>query len=78
MSGTFHTMEWVRFFADSVFLTLGVVPILIAAARSLGRRDAPRVTGGASYGKERLRIHIAFRNMSHRSALHPLLECIRS
>ncbi len=42
MSGTFHTLEWVRIFADSVFLLLGVVPILIAALRSLVRRDAPR------------------------------------
>ncbi len=42
MSGTFHTLEWVRIFADSVFLVLGVVPILIAALRSLGKRDAPR------------------------------------
>jgi nitric oxide reductase subunit B len=45
MSGTFHTLEWVRIFADSIFLTLGVAPILVAALRSLGKRDAPRVTG---------------------------------
>ena len=45
MSGTFHTLEWVRIFADSVFLVFGVVPILIAALRSLARRDAARVTG---------------------------------
>jgi len=44
MSGTFHTLEWVRIFADSVFLTVGVAPILIAALRSLGKRDAPRAT----------------------------------
>jgi nitric oxide reductase subunit B len=43
MSGTFHTLEWVRIFADTVFLLAGVVPILIAAARSLATRDAPRV-----------------------------------
>jgi nitric oxide reductase subunit B len=42
MSGTFHTLEWVRIGADMVFLTLGVVPILIAALRSLAKRDAPR------------------------------------
>ena len=42
MSGTFHTLEWVRIFADSVFLLFGVVPILIAALRSLAKRDAPR------------------------------------
>jgi nitric oxide reductase subunit B len=42
MSGTFHTLEWVRIFADLVFLTVGVAPILIAALRSLAKRDAPR------------------------------------
>jgi nitric oxide reductase subunit B len=42
LSGTFHTLEWVRIFADSVFLTLGVTPILKAALRSLAKRDAPR------------------------------------
>ncbi len=42
MSGTFHTLEWVRIFADSVFVLLGVVPILIATLRSLARRDVPR------------------------------------
>ena len=44
MSGTFHTMEWVRVFADLIFLTMGVVPILIAALRSLWLRDAPRAS----------------------------------
>jgi nitric oxide reductase subunit B len=43
MSGTFHTLEWVRIFADFVFLTLGVVPILIAALRSLRLRDAAHI-----------------------------------
>jgi nitric oxide reductase subunit B len=47
MSGTFHTLEWVRIFADSVFLALGVAPILIAALRSLAMRDAPRVAEAA-------------------------------
>jgi nitric oxide reductase subunit B len=42
MSGTFHTLEWVRILADTVFLALGVVPILIAALMSLRKRDAPR------------------------------------
>jgi nitric oxide reductase subunit B len=42
MSGTFHTLEWVRIVADMLFLTVGVVPILIAALRSLAKRDAPR------------------------------------
>jgi len=47
MSGTFHTLEWVRIFADSVFLTLGVAPILMATLRSLAKRDAPRSTEAA-------------------------------
>jgi nitric oxide reductase subunit B len=42
MGGAFHALEWVRIFADSVFLLLGAVPILIAALRSLALRDAPR------------------------------------
>jgi nitric oxide reductase subunit B len=42
MSGTFHTLEWVRIGADSVFLVVGVVPIVIAALRSFMKRDAPR------------------------------------
>jgi hypothetical protein len=42
MSGTFHTLEWLRIFADSTFITLGVVPILMAALRSLAKREAPR------------------------------------
>jgi nitric oxide reductase subunit B len=50
MTGTFHTLEWVRIGADLLFLTLGVAPILIAAARSLAKRDAPRV-GEAAGGR---------------------------
>ncbi len=42
MAGTFHTLEWVRILADSVFLVFGVAPMLIAALRSLAKRDAPR------------------------------------
>jgi nitric oxide reductase subunit B len=42
MSGTFHTLEWVRIFADTVFLLAGVVPILIASVRSLAKRDGAR------------------------------------
>jgi len=41
MSGTFHTLEWVRILGDSVFLLFGVVPILLAVGRSLVKRDAP-------------------------------------
>lgn len=45
-TGTFHTLEWVRIGADMVFLIAGVVPILIAALRSLAKRDAPRAAEG--------------------------------
>ncbi|HET6374118.1 MAG TPA: cbb3-type cytochrome c oxidase subunit I, partial [Candidatus Polarisedimenticolia bacterium] len=41
MSGTFHVLEWVRISGDMVFLIFGVLPILMAAVRSLARRDAP-------------------------------------
>jgi nitric oxide reductase subunit B len=41
-SGTFHTLEWLRVLADSVFLIFGVLPMAAAALRSLQRRDAPR------------------------------------
>jgi len=40
LSGPFHVMEWVRIAGDGVFLGLGVVPILVAALRSLAKRDA--------------------------------------
>ena len=32
MSGTFHTLEWARVVADSVFLAIGVVPLVLAVA----------------------------------------------
>jgi hypothetical protein len=41
MSGTFHVLEWVRISGDMVFLLLGVLPILMAAVRSIAARDAP-------------------------------------
>ncbi|HKQ98552.1 MAG TPA: cbb3-type cytochrome c oxidase subunit I [Candidatus Polarisedimenticolia bacterium] len=41
-SGTFHTLEWIRVGADTVFLVFGVVPILMAALRSFAKRDAVR------------------------------------
>jgi nitric oxide reductase subunit B len=41
-SGTFHTLEWIRVGADTVFLAFGVIPILIAAVQSMRRRDAAR------------------------------------
>ena len=30
MSGTFYTLEWVRFFGDATFIVLGVIPIVFA------------------------------------------------
>ncbi len=47
MSGTFHTLEWVRIVADLVFIGLGVVPIVVAAVRSLVMRDVPRAAAAA-------------------------------
>ncbi len=32
MSGTFHMLEWARVVADSVFLAIGVVPLVLAVA----------------------------------------------
>ena len=41
MSGTFHTLEWVRVGGDTVFLLLGALPIAVAAVRaSLSRVKA--------------------------------------
>jgi nitric oxide reductase subunit B len=33
MGGTFHTLEWIRIVADTVFLLLGAVPIAFATLR---------------------------------------------
>jgi len=35
LSGTFHTLEWVRVAGDSVFLALGAFPMAVAAVRSV-------------------------------------------
>ena len=43
MTGTYHTLEWVRVVADSTFLVFGVVPIVVATLRSVlqgGGKDA--------------------------------------
>ena len=40
MSGTFHTLEWIRIGADLVFILAGAAPIASAAVRSYIRRDA--------------------------------------
>jgi len=39
MTGTFHTLEWIRIVGDLTFLLFGVVPIVLAAVRSYVKRD---------------------------------------
>ncbi len=39
MTGTFHTLEWIRIVGDLTFLLFGVVPIVLAAVRSYMKRD---------------------------------------
>ncbi len=42
MSGTFHTLEWIRLTGDTVFLVVGVVPLVAATVMvlvGLGKRD---------------------------------------
>lgn len=39
MTGTFHTVEWIRIVGDMVFLVCGVFPIVLAAIRSFLKRD---------------------------------------
>jgi nitric oxide reductase subunit B len=44
MTGTFHTLEWLRMAADLVFLLVGVVPIVVATLREgLPGVTSPRV-----------------------------------
>src|SRR5204862_5286915 len=44
MTGTFHTLEWLRMAADLVFLLVGVVPIVAATLRAaLPGVTSPRV-----------------------------------
>jgi len=39
MTGFFHTLEWIRAAADTVFLVAGVVPLVFATLRiTLARR----------------------------------------
>ena len=45
MSGTFHTAEWLRMIGDLIFILFGVVPMVIAAARSYLKRDLKPVNG---------------------------------
>ncbi|HEX5011297.1 MAG TPA: cbb3-type cytochrome c oxidase subunit I [Planctomycetota bacterium] len=50
MTGLFHTLEWVRMAADTVFLVVGVVPLVLATLRLvLARRSAgPAAVGPAT------------------------------
>ena len=40
MSGTFHTLEWVRIGADTVFILVGVVPLVFATFRLVSTRES--------------------------------------
>ena len=40
MTGLFHTLEWLRMFADMIFLVFGVVPIVLATLRTTIGRGA--------------------------------------
>ena len=42
MTGTFHTLEWIRVAADLVFLLVGVLPLVIAAMRLIFSRETPK------------------------------------
>ena len=39
MTGTFHTVEWIRIVGDLIFLLCGVFPLVLAAVRSFLKRD---------------------------------------
>lgn len=39
MTGTYHTLEWIRIVADLTFLLAGVVPLFLAAFRLIFGRD---------------------------------------
>lgn len=41
MSGTFHTLEWLRIIGDSVFLLFGVLPTVVAVLRAALMRATP-------------------------------------
>ena len=40
MSGTFHTLEWVRMGADMIFLLFGALPLVLGALYAFFNRDA--------------------------------------
>ena len=41
MTGTYHTLEWIRIVADLTFLLAGVVPLFLAAVRLIFGREEP-------------------------------------
>jgi nitric oxide reductase subunit B len=47
-TGTFHMLEWVRIVADSVFIVLGAIPLLVAVLLQLlpGRTPRRAAAGG--------------------------------
>lgn len=53
MSGTFHTLEWVRILGDAVFLLFGVVPILMRCVRSRCGTERERRRASRSRARDR-------------------------
>jgi nitric oxide reductase subunit B len=41
MSGTFHSLEWLRIIGDLTFILAGALPIFIAVALAYIHRDVP-------------------------------------
>jgi len=50
MTGTFHTLEWIRVTADLVFLLAGVLPLVLAAMRLIFSRETPEARQGEAPG----------------------------
>ena len=44
MTGTFHTLEWVRLAGDMVFLLVGALPIVLAAFLMILGKESPKET----------------------------------
>jgi len=42
MTGTFHTLEWIRVVADLAFLLAGVLPLVLAAMRLIFSRETAK------------------------------------
>lgn len=43
MSGTFHTLEWIRLIGDITFITVGVIPLVFAILVTFLPRNFPKV-----------------------------------